>query len=238
MQEREIRLLFEKGHFTTAQIVPDQEAQGWNILLRGESDEHIPEILSAKRGGPRTFKTTDAAIAWCHEIGLKTVTFKLEDSLMGHRVSSPITCDSILLVEDNEDDVLLTLRAFQKRNLHERIVVKRDGREALDFLFSTADTPSTGENALPCLILLDLKLPKLDGFDVLREIRNKASTRLLPVIILSSSQETRDVVRGYDLGTNSYLRKPTTQDNFEDMVGLIEEYWLHLNVPPYTHCLM
>ncbi|MCW8874915.1 MAG: response regulator [Gammaproteobacteria bacterium] len=141
----------------------------------------------------------------------------------------------MLLVEDNDDDVMLTLRAFRKRNLEDRIVVKRDGKEALDFLFADGAEASHLGQKLPCLILLDIKLPKLNGFDVLREIRNRTTTRLLPVIMLSSSQEHRDVELGYDLGINSYLRKPTSQENFEEMIGHIEDYWLQLNVPPHHY---
>ncbi len=230
MQEREVRLLFEKGHLTRAQVVPDVDLDGWNVLLRGDSHSDTSEVLSAKRGGPRVFKTSDAAITWCHEIGFKTVIFKLDSHMADASRSTSGACKSILLVEDNEDDVLLTRRAFRKRNLDSLLVVKRDGKEALDFLFADANEDSSSD--LPCLVLLDLKLPKLNGFDVLREIRNCATTRSIPVIILSSSQESQDVKRGYDLGTNSYLRKPTTQDNFEVMVEHIEEYWLHLNVPP------
>lgn len=231
MQEREVRLLVEKGHFGKALVVSDSSGQGWNVQLHNKAVESRHETLSAKRGGTRVFKTSDAAIAWCHEVGIKTVLFKLEPSVQ-ENAKPRRTCDSILLVEDNDDDVLLTLRAFRKRNLENRIVVKRDGREALDFLFADELEPSFQDHKLPCLILLDIKLPKLNGFDVLREIRNKHATRLLPVIMLSSSQESRDVELGYDLGINSYLRKPTSQEHFEEMIGLIEGYWLQLNVPP------
>jgi two-component system, response regulator len=235
MQEREVRLLVEKGHFNKALVVSDPGGPGWNVRLHHNAHEAQHETLSAKRGGARVFKTSDAAIAWCHEIGIKTVLFKLEAVAQQPPVQPCPTCDSILLVEDNDDDVMLTLRAFRKRNLEDRIVVKRDGREALDFLF--ADTRETSQQAhkLPCLILLDIKLPKLDGFDVLREIRNRHTTRLLPVIMLSSSREHRDVELGYDLGINSYLRKPTSQENFEEMIGRIEDYWLRLNVPPHPY---
>lgn len=232
MQEREVRLLFEKGHFTKAQVVPDPDGQGWNVLLSGNSDDMPSEALSAKRGGRRIFRTSDAAIAWCHEIGFKTVIFKLESGPREKPRGNPGTCDNILLVEDDEDDVLLTLRAFRKRNLDNRVIVKRDGKAALDYLFREPGAGDAEDDGLPCLVLLDLKLPKIDGFHVLREIRNRDRTRMLPVVILSSSNETCDILRGYDLGTNSYLRKPASQDNFEDMVGMIEEYWLHLNVPP------
>jgi CheY-like chemotaxis protein len=231
MQEREVRLLVEKGHFSKALVVSDPIGLGWNVRLHNKADEHRHETLSAKRGGARVFKTSDAAIAWCHEIGIKTVLFKLEPPAQNTEPRCQ-TCDSILLVEDNDDDVMLTLRAFRKRNLENRIVVKRDGREALDFLFADELEPSFQGHKLPCLILLDIKLPKLNGFDVLREIRNKHTTRLLPVIMLSSSQESRDVELSYDLGINSYLRKPTNQEHFEEMIGRIEDYWLQLNVPP------
>ena len=232
MQEREVRLLVEKGHFSKALVVSDPAGQGWNVRLHNKADERSHETLSAKRGGARVFKTSDAAISWCHDIGIKTVLFKLESAVQNQVEPRCRTCDSILLVEDNDDDVMLTLRAFRKRNLESRIVVKRDGREALDFLFANELEPSSQDHKLPCLILLDIKLPKLNGFDVLREIRNKRTTRLLPVIMLSSSQESRDVERGYDLGINSYLRKPTSQEHFEEMIGRIEDYWLQLNIPP------
>ena len=233
MQEREVRLLVEKGHFNKALVVSDPTSCGWNVRLHNNTQKDQQETLSAKRGGARVFKTSDAAIAWCHEIGIKTVLFKLEAGTQRSEAQPCQTCDSILLVEDNDDDVMLTLRAFRKRNLEDRIVVKRDGREALEFLFAQEPEASPQPRKLPCLILLDIKLPKLDGFDVLREIRNRHTTRLLPVIMLSSSQEHRDVELGYDLGINSYLRKPTSQENFEDMIGRIEDYWLQLNIPPY-----
>jgi two-component system, response regulator len=232
MQEREVRLLVEKGHFNKALVVFDPDGQGWNVRLINKTDERSQETLSAKRGGARVFKTSDAAIAWCHDIGIKTVLFRLEPDTQEKPEPRCRTCSNILLVEDNDDDVMLTMRAFRKRNLENRIVVKRDGREALDFLFAEAVESSSQEHRLPCLILLDIKLPKLNGFDVLREIRSKRATRLLPVIMLSSSQESRDVQLGYDLGINSYLRKPTSQEHFEDMIGSIEAYWLQLNVPP------
>jgi CheY-like chemotaxis protein len=235
MQEREVRLLVDKGHFCKALVVFDPVGAGWNVRLHSNKEADPYETLSAKRGGERVFKTSDAAIAWCHEIGIKTVLFKLEPSAPQPAEQACPSCDRILLVEDNDDDVMLTLRAFRKRNLEDRIVVKRDGREALDFLFAEEHAPSPEGHRLPCLILLDIKLPRLNGFDVLREIRNQRSTRLLPVIMLSSSVERRDVELGYDLGINSYLRKPTSQENFEEMIGQIEDYWLQLNVPPYPY---
>lgn len=235
MQEREVRLLVDKGHFDKALVVSDPAGCGWNVRLQNHTQEDRHESLSAKRGGARVFKTSDAAIAWCHEIGIKTVLFKLEPGAPRQPETPCPTCDSILLVEDNDDDVMLTLRAFRKRNLEDRIVVKRDGKEALDFLFAEGPDSSHLDQKLPCLILLDIKLPKLNGFDVLREIRSRNTTRLLPVIMLSSSQEHRDVELGYDLGINSYLRKPTSQENFEEMIGHIEDYWLQLNVPPHHY---
>lgn len=233
MQEREVRLLVARGHFAKALVVSDPNGPGWNVQLHNDS-AGTGETLSAKRGGARIFKTSDAAIAWCHEIGIKTVLFKLDTDGETRQEAPSLTCNHILLVEDNDDDVQLTLRAFRKRNLEDRVVVKRDGKEALNYLFADTSEYAQQTRTLPCLILLDIKLPRLSGFDVLREIRTQRTTRLLPVIMLSSSQESRDVELGYDLGINSYLRKPTSQENFEEMVGRIEDYWLQLNVPPHS----
>ncbi len=132
----------------------------------------------------------------------------------------------ILLVEDNPDDVELTLRAFRKNNLANRIDVALDGAEALEYLFgSEAPCP-------PQLILLDLKLPKIDGLEVLRRIRADDRTRLLPVVILTSSREEKDIVEGYNLGANSYIRKPVSFEEFSDAIRQLGLYWLVLNEPP------
>jgi two-component system, response regulator len=134
----------------------------------------------------------------------------------------------ILLVEDNPDDVELTLRAFRKNNIANEILVARDGAEALDQLHGQG-----AANGLPAVVLLDLKLPKVDGLAVLRRIREDERTALLPVVILTSSREERDLVSGYSLGANSYVRKPVDFGEFVEAVKQLGLYWLMLNeVPP------
>lgn len=134
----------------------------------------------------------------------------------------------ILLVEDNPDDEQLTVRAFKKSNIANEVRVARDGAEALDCFFApVTGTAETGE--LPELVLLDLKLPKVDGFEVLRRIRSDPRTQLVPVVILTSSDEQRDLVEGYGLGANSYIRKPVDFAQFAEAVRLLGMYWLVLN---------
>ncbi|MFW6126250.1 MAG: response regulator [Chloroflexota bacterium] len=138
----------------------------------------------------------------------------------------------ILLVEDNEDDVLLTLRALEENHVGNQVDVVRDGVEALDFLFGRGTYADRHGADLPAVVLLDLKLPKVDGLEVLRQIRADNRTRCLPVVILTSSSEERDLVNGYELGANSYVRKPV---NFTDFTGAVRQlglYWLLLNEPP------
>jgi two-component system response regulator len=137
----------------------------------------------------------------------------------------------ILLVEDNPDDEALTLRAFRKNNIKNEVVVARDGAQALDYLFATGRYEGDVTD-LPQVVLLDLKLPKVDGLEVLRRIRADERTRLLPVVILTSSKEERDVVDGYRLGANSYVRKPVNFDEFLDAARQLGLYWLLLNEPP------
>jgi two-component system, response regulator len=139
----------------------------------------------------------------------------------------------ILLVEDNPSDEALTLRALRKNNITSTVVVKRDGAEALDYLLVRRSDP--GDTcALPQLILLDLHLPKIDGLEVLRRIRADARTRLLPVVILTSSREDTDLIRGYDLGANSYVRKPVDFVQFAEAVRQVGLYWLIINECPPT----
>ena len=138
----------------------------------------------------------------------------------------------ILLVEDNPDDELLTLRALRKNNVLNKVVVARDGVEALDYLFGTGEHSGRDTAVMPQLILLDLKLPKIDGLEVLKRLRADERTRLLPVVILTSSREEQDMLDGYGFGANSYVRKPV---NFEQFVQAIEQlklYWLILNEAP------
>lgn len=137
----------------------------------------------------------------------------------------------ILLVEDNPDDEVLTLRAFAKNNIGNRIVVVRDGAEALDWLFKR-DRHKDRPEPDPQLVLLDLKLPKVDGLEVLRQLREDARTKLLPVVILTSSKEESDLLRGYELRANSYIRKPVDFTRFVDSVRELGMYWLVLNEPP------
>lgn len=138
---------------------------------------------------------------------------------------------SILLVEDNPNDEFLTLRALTKRNVSNEVVVARDGVEALDYLFGTGAYAGRDPAELPLVMLLDLKLPKVDGLEVLRRVRSDKRTQLLPVVILTSSNEELDVINGYKLGTNSFVQKPVDFTAFVDAVGQLGLYWLMLNEP-------
>ena len=139
---------------------------------------------------------------------------------------------AILLVEDNPDDEALTLRALKKNNLTHTVAVVRDGAEALDYLHATGVHAGRNPKDLPTIVLLDLKLPKLDGLEVLRRMRANETTRRLPVIILTSSREQQDLVSSYSLGANSYIRKPVDFDQFVAAVNQLGLYWLVLNEVP------
>jgi two-component system response regulator len=138
----------------------------------------------------------------------------------------------ILLVEDNPKDLELTLHALRKENLSNGIQVVRDGEEALEFLFCRGAYSQRSFDRPPRLIVLDLKLPKIDGLEVLRQIKNDSRTRAIPVAILTSSKEERDLVEGYNLGANSYIQKPVDFDKFRDTVKQLGLYWLVVNQPP------
>ncbi len=140
----------------------------------------------------------------------------------------------ILLVEDNQDDVDLTLRTLQREHLANKVSVVRDGEEALDYLFCRGGFAERSFDHPPRLILLDLKLPKVDGIEVLREIKGDARTKVIPVVILTSSKEECDVVSGYNLGANSYIQKPVDFDQFRDTIKRIGLYWLVTNQHPMT----
>jgi two-component system, response regulator len=142
------------------------------------------------------------------------------------------TSKIILLVEDNPDDVTLTLRAFKRSNMLNPIVVARDGVEALDVLFARGAHAGRAGMPLPVLIILDLKLPKLDGMGVLREIRGNERTRLIPVVMLTSSKEEQDLIQSYSLGVNSYIRKPVDFTEFLEAARLLGIYWLMMNQGP------
>ncbi len=138
----------------------------------------------------------------------------------------------ILLVEDNPNDVELTLRALKKNHLANRIEVVRDGAEALDFIFGTGAYAHRQHGENPKVILLDLKLPKVDGLEVLRRVKADARTRTIPVVVLTSSREERDIVGSYQLGVNSYIVKPVDFEQFTESVRHLGLYWLLLNQPP------
>jgi CheY-like chemotaxis protein len=140
--------------------------------------------------------------------------------------------ETILLVEDNPDDVELTMRAFRKNNIANNVVVAHDGVEALDYLFGRGAYADRNIKDTPRLILLDLKLPKLDGLQVLGHLRAEESTKLTPVVILTSSKEEQDLISGYKLGANSYVRKPVDFNKFVEAVHHIGLYWLLINEPP------
>ena len=137
--------------------------------------------------------------------------------------------NEILVVEDNADDIELTLRAFRKSHIANEVVVVRDGVEALEYLFATGRYADRDSNALPEVVLLDLNLPRIGGLEVLERVRAHPKTKLLPVVILTSSIEERDLVNGYSLGANSYVQKPVDFERFVDSVKQLGLYWLLLN---------
>lgn len=140
---------------------------------------------------------------------------------------------TILLVEDNPDDEALTMRAFKKSHLANDVIVARDGVEALDYVFGTGAYEGRDITDKPHLILLDLKLPRLDGMDVLKRIRSDERVNLIPVVVLTSSREQEDMVRSYALGANSYIRKPVDFNQFVQAVQQLGLYWLVLNESPF-----
>ena len=144
--------------------------------------------------------------------------------------TSPV---EILLVEDDPHDVELTLRALKKHNVANRLHMVKDGAEAIDFLFASGAYEDREPNDRPKLILLDLKLPKVSGLEVLRAVKSDESTKNIPVVVLTSSREERDIVESYRLGVNSYIVKPVDFDKFLNAVGEVGLYWLLLNVSPF-----
>jgi two-component system response regulator len=144
-----------------------------------------------------------------------------------------MTQKTLLLVEDNPDDEALTLRALRRHNLANEIVVARDGQEALDYLFGEGEYSGRDSRELPQVILLDLKLPKLDGLQVLEQMRANPLTSRVPVVVLTSSNAEQDMLRSYDLGANSYVRKPVDFEQFLEAARQLGLYWLVLNEVPY-----
>lgn len=143
-----------------------------------------------------------------------------------------MTNKPILLVEDNPDDEALTLRALQMNKIQNEVIVARDGVQALDYLFGTGKYAGRDVRETPAVMLLDLKLPKVDGLEVLKRVRAQESLRLLPVVILTSSKEDQDVLSSYSFGCNSYVRKPVDFDEFIKAANQLGLYWLLLNEPP------
>ncbi len=138
----------------------------------------------------------------------------------------------VLLVEDSPTDAELTIRALKERNLANRLIIVKDGAEALEFLFGDGKRPGRAAERQPKVILLDLKLPKVDGLEVLRRIKADERTRMIPVVVLTSSTEEKDIVESYKLGVNSYINKPVVFDKFVDAVSELGLYWLLLNKAP------
>lgn len=147
-----------------------------------------------------------------------------------------VTNGAILLVEDNPNDEILTLRAFRKTNITNEVIIARDGEEALDYLFGTGAYEGRDVLDLPQLVILDLKLPKINGLEVLRQIRSDERTKTVPVIIMTSSKEEQDVVKAYSLGSNAYVQKPVDFVEFAEAVKCLGMFWLLLNQPfPSEH---
>jgi CheY-like chemotaxis protein len=145
---------------------------------------------------------------------------------------SVMAAKSILLVEDNPDNIELTLRAFRKSNTRHEVIVAHDGTEALDYVFGRGVYAGRDLNDMPAIILLDLQLPTINGFEVLRQVRTDERTKLLPVVILTTSGEREDIVRSYALGANSYVCKPVDFKQFIDLIQQLVSYWLILNENP------
>ncbi len=146
-------------------------------------------------------------------------------------MNNPAVID-ILLVEDNPQDAEMTMRALKKRNLANQLVWVKDGAEALEYIFGTGGAAVAPPALVPKVILLDLKLPKVDGIEVLKRLKADERTRAIPVVVLTSSREEQDIVKSYQLGANSYIVKPVSFDNFSEAVARLGMYWLMLNEPP------
>ncbi len=230
MNERDVRLLFEAGHWSEAKVIRDPQMDGWRVLLIAKNESNPSQILSSKRGSSRIFKTSDTAIQWCKELGFQDITIQFNTFNNPAPISK--TSPVVLLVEDNPDDIELTKRAFETTELRVNLDVTTDGQEALDYLFAQGKFSHRDINNLPKLILLDINLPKLSGLEVLKQIRSNEMTRFIPVVLLTTSDEFCDVAEGYQLGSNSYIKKPVNFKVFSEVIQDLGQYWLHINTPP------
>jgi len=229
MNERDVRLLCNAGHWSDASVTFVAEDNAWQIYLN-VIDKQEQETLTLKSGTPRLFKTSDTAIHWCHEVGFKKISVHLSPVKPNTTPSkNPNRVLRVVLIEDNIADIELSLRAFQKLNTDIDVIVLQDGAEALDFLHAKEKYATRNFKELPRLILLDLQLPKLNGHEVLKEIRANEDTAQIPVVILSTSSEDADVNLSYELGSNSYIRKPIAYEEFSKAIEDIGRYWLDYN---------
>jgi two-component system, response regulator len=182
------------------------------------------DIFCVKPKETLTFALFSALLCPEMEATTTKITVPVEDRTL--------TSKAILLVEDNAQDEELTIRALRKSNIMNNVVVARDGEEALDYLFGRGDHSTRNLELMPALVLLDLKLPKLNGMQVLRALRSNPLTDRVPVVILTSSKEERDIVEGYEVGANSFICKPVDFDKFTEAIGRLGMYWIVLNEPP------
>ena len=229
MNERDVKLLFQADHWRSATVKHSSQDDGWLVELY-ETDGTAAHLLTLKRGNPRVFKSSDTALFWCRDIGFKKITVELHKPRDAK--DSGYKTPRILLVEDNSSDIELTFRAIQLIDANFDIIVCRDGQEALDFLFATGKYSDRDKNELPQLILLDLNLPKVGGHEVLKAIRSNKDTLCIPVVMLTTSDETQDIEQGYRLGINSYVCKPVDYEDFCKTISDLTRYWLTTNVPP------
>lgn len=229
MNERDVKLLFQADHWRNATVKHSNREDGWLVEFL-EANGNGSHLLTLKRGNPRVFKSSDTALFWCRDIGFKKITVELHKP-RDEKISDSST-PRILMVEDNSSDIELTFRAIQLIDTNFDIIVCRDGQEALDFLFATGKYANRDKNELPQLILLDLNLPKVGGHDVLKAIRANKDTQSIPVVMLTTSDETQDIEKGYKLGVNSYVCKPVDYEDFCRTISDLTRYWLTTNVPP------
>ena len=231
MNERDARLLFEAGHWSGARVIRDPQIDGWRVLLVAKNDSNPNQTLSSKRGSSRVFKISDTAIQWCKEIGFQDITIQfntLDNKIQQQKKSTSV----VLLIEDNPDDIELTKRAFNEANMGITLDIAEDGVDGLDYLFGRGKHLNKTSDTLPKLILLDINLPKLNGLEVLKQIRSNESTRFIPVVLLTTSDEFCDVSEGYQLGSNSYIKKPVSFKIFSEVIRNLGQYWLNINIPP------